>query len=260
MLIVGGTTSTGSVRTVGVCGRYWISSNTGVRRTTAPGRDREVRADLVGVGVDHRRHPRGAGQVAEQVPRTGDDVAAGGVDRRLPRHRADQRVVARRRRLDEVRCDERAPARRPSTPAGTSWTSPSTRLPGRKIGLHDATQHRVLRPRWVGEPLVPCGGRHLGRPDGDARQLSGEPAEPRGDPFRTPGQRAEESQAGRAGQEAPDRSEGRPGEQQVERRGRVDRSAASVVEVMPAPRQECGRRLRRSRRCAGSPTAGSPGG
>ena len=25
------------MRTVGVCGRYWISSNTGVRRTTAPG-------------------------------------------------------------------------------------------------------------------------------------------------------------------------------------------------------------------------------
>ena len=35
--MVGGTSSSGTARTVGVCGAYWISSNTSVRRTTAPG-------------------------------------------------------------------------------------------------------------------------------------------------------------------------------------------------------------------------------
>src|SRR6266536_3251769 len=35
--MVGGTSSSGTCRTVGVCGAYWISSNTSVRNTTAPG-------------------------------------------------------------------------------------------------------------------------------------------------------------------------------------------------------------------------------
>ena len=37
MLITGGTISSGTCRTVSVTGRYWISSNTGVRSTTDPG-------------------------------------------------------------------------------------------------------------------------------------------------------------------------------------------------------------------------------
>ena len=40
------------------CGSYWISSNTGVRSTTAPGRDRDVLADREGRRVDHRRDAR----------------------------------------------------------------------------------------------------------------------------------------------------------------------------------------------------------
>jgi hypothetical protein len=35
--MVGGTISSGISRTRSVCGRYWISSSTSVRRTTAPG-------------------------------------------------------------------------------------------------------------------------------------------------------------------------------------------------------------------------------
>ena len=35
--MTGGTISSGTCRTAGVTGRYWISSNTGVRRTTEPG-------------------------------------------------------------------------------------------------------------------------------------------------------------------------------------------------------------------------------
>ena len=35
--MVGGTISSGTCRTVAVAGRYWISSNTGVRSTTFPG-------------------------------------------------------------------------------------------------------------------------------------------------------------------------------------------------------------------------------
>jgi hypothetical protein len=37
LLIVGGTISSGTRRTLGVCGWYWSSSNIGVRSTTAPG-------------------------------------------------------------------------------------------------------------------------------------------------------------------------------------------------------------------------------
>ena len=37
MLTIGGTNSTGSARTVAVCGAYWISSNSSVRMTTEPG-------------------------------------------------------------------------------------------------------------------------------------------------------------------------------------------------------------------------------
>jgi hypothetical protein len=37
LLITGGTITNGTCRTAGVTGRYWISSNTGVRRTTEPG-------------------------------------------------------------------------------------------------------------------------------------------------------------------------------------------------------------------------------
>ncbi len=37
MLIIGGTSSNGRSRTCSVCGVYWMSSNTGVRSTTAPG-------------------------------------------------------------------------------------------------------------------------------------------------------------------------------------------------------------------------------
>jgi hypothetical protein len=37
LLIVGGTIKIGISRTSSVCAAYWISSNTGVRKTTAPG-------------------------------------------------------------------------------------------------------------------------------------------------------------------------------------------------------------------------------
>ncbi len=37
MLIVGGMISSGTSRTVSVCGRYWITSSIGVRSTTEPG-------------------------------------------------------------------------------------------------------------------------------------------------------------------------------------------------------------------------------
>jgi hypothetical protein len=37
LLIIGGVSSSGSSRTFGVCGLYWMSSNTGQRSTTAPG-------------------------------------------------------------------------------------------------------------------------------------------------------------------------------------------------------------------------------
>jgi hypothetical protein len=37
LLIVGGAISRGTSHTWSVCGRYWISSNCSVRRTTAPG-------------------------------------------------------------------------------------------------------------------------------------------------------------------------------------------------------------------------------
>jgi hypothetical protein len=37
LLITGGTISSGTVRTFGVCGVYWISSRISLRNTTAPG-------------------------------------------------------------------------------------------------------------------------------------------------------------------------------------------------------------------------------
>jgi hypothetical protein len=48
--MVGGAMSSGISRTSSVCGRYWISSNTSVRSTTAPGVTATVRPTSNGDG------------------------------------------------------------------------------------------------------------------------------------------------------------------------------------------------------------------
>ena len=70
MLIVGGANSSGTSRTFGVCGAYWMSSKTSVRRTTEPGREREVLADREPARVDGRRAGCGKSPAKRRAPRT----------------------------------------------------------------------------------------------------------------------------------------------------------------------------------------------
>ncbi len=161
-------------------GRYWISSNTGVRRTTAPGRDGQVHADLERVRLDHGRHPGRDRHVGEEVPQPPQGAAAAGVDGGLGGRRVQQRVVARGQRVDQVGQHE-ADAFGVFLVQARLGHEALRGLRGGQVRLHRAAQQRVARPSRVGEPAVAPGRLHLGAAHGDAGQFAQQLASPPGD-------------------------------------------------------------------------------
>ena len=177
---------------------------------------RQVGADREGVRRHHGRHPRRGRQVAGQVPGPGQDAAAAGVDRRLPRLGGQQRAVARREGVHQVAHHEPHPLRvapverrRLNEVAGSGAR--------REVGLHDPVQHRVARPRGVGEPAVLRGRRDGGVAARNAGEFRGQARGLPGHQAGTAGERRGEPQRGAAGEEPLQRAERRLGKEQVKR-------------------------------------------
>src|ERR1700722_4473255 len=110
--------TTGTCRTSGVTGRYWISSNSGVRGTTAPGvtarstpTSNASGSTLVGIrggtAMSGRKCRRPVTALA--APGAGHGGGAAGVERVLEGRRVQQRVVARGQRVNQVGQHEAIP-------------------------------------------------------------------------------------------------------------------------------------------------------
>ena len=176
MLIVGGTTSSGYLADLSVCGAYWISSNTSVRSTTAPGVTARSRADLERRGVDHAGDPGAAGHVVHEVAQTAQEARSAGVDELLRRRRVQQRSVGRRQGVDEVLDQEPQPLAGAVVEVRVVH-QPVGGLPDREVRLQPAAQQRVPGPGRVGEPAVAARGATSEapatmRPTSDARSTT----------------------------------------------------------------------------------------
>ena len=210
MLTSDGTISSGSALTSGVPGSYWISSITGVRRTTAAGRRRDLLAELELTGLGADRQPRRAATSSASrcapVTRLPPPLSITPSSRRVR-----PRPVGRRERLDQVDRDQPQPVVVGRVELG-GVEQLVDRDRERRVPLREPLEDRVALPRAVGVAAVAARGLDRRAAGGDLRGVAGElaerargavrPARDAGAELRglTPGERAPD-QAQRAGQQ-----------------------------------------------------------
>ena len=137
--------------------------------------DGQVLPHRIGVGLDHRRHPRLRKHVSGKGSRASYRAQTAGVDQRLPAQRTDQRVVAGRQAFDKIVDDE----------LHLLFVAPIQlrvreqllgRLGACQIGLHDPVQQRILLPRRITEALVGACRSAVRLAYGDIAELTGQRA------------------------------------------------------------------------------------
>ena len=214
MLIVGGANSSGIARTCSVCGAYWISSKTSVRRTTVPGREREVLADRELARVDGRGQAR---EVADEVARAAHQVRAALIDAGLDDRRVRPREVRRRERVEHVAGREAGLALGAPVRAAVGDQPVDGLLDG-EVRLQQPPEQPARLPRRIGEAAIALAGAQVGAPAGDAGQLRPQVPGAAGRAVRSPREPGADLHGGARAQE-PRAAVGGVGEQDVE--GRV---------------------------------------
>ena len=182
--------------------------------------DGEVLPHRIGVGLDHRRHPRLRKHVSGKGSHAPYRAQTAGIDQRLPAQRTDQRVVAGRQALHKVVDDELhllvvAPIqlRVGKQPLGGLGTC--------QIGLHDSVQQRILLPRRIGEAFVGARRSAVRLAGGDIAEFTGQRADPVRHRAGVLGEVAGEARPGGVRHHPAGEGLGGAGEKQVERRSQL---------------------------------------
>ena len=154
MLMHGGTMTSGRRCTRSVDGAYWISSISGLRKTTLPGRHREVAADLEGARVAHRDAP--VAEVGGEVGEALREAPAVGRERALQHLGVGRREIGRRERVDALPRHEREP---PLVGVGQRGERGELGqvFARKQVRLLQQREERKLVPRASGEAVVARG-------------------------------------------------------------------------------------------------------
>ena len=159
---------------------YWISSNTSVRSTTAPGVTARSTptSKASGSTIDGTRG--GAGEVADEAPTALEQVAAAGVEAAFSTIGLSNGLLLGAEASTRLVDDEAHPLVVAPVELGVVDQAPQG-LAERQVALQGALEDGVLRPRLLGEAAVLLVRLEPGTADAHLGQLGGQPQRAAGD-------------------------------------------------------------------------------